>query len=104
MCAGKVPEEDIVDDIHSKFDVDALAEATERAYAAYDLSGAAELAMNALRDVNEWITKKAPWKLPKNAKAEKRAIIRTVMECIYVMAHFMEPFCPKSAQQVSGWI
>ena len=102
-CGGRVPEEAAIEDIETaagKFDVDALAAATERAFAEYDLSGAAELAMGALRICNDWITKKAPWKLPKTAKAERRQIIRTMMECIFVMAHFMEPFCPKSAQQV----
>merc|ERR1712130_584937 len=64
------------------------------------LSKGAELTMDALRKCNDWMAKKEPWKLAKNQKKEKLKIIRSILECIYVLAHFMEPYTPRASQQI----
>merc|ERR1712190_700306 len=51
-CGGKVPEEAAIEDIETpvgRFDINALADATEKAYWDYDLMRAAELAIGGLR-------------------------------------------------------
>ena len=80
--------------------MDKLINETESAYKTYDLSRASELAMNGLRECNDWITKREPWKMKATAqKQEKLSIIRAILECIYILSHFMEPFTPRAAQQ-----
>merc|ERR1712228_867683 len=96
-CGGKVPDGEVYSGI---FDLKQLVIDTEAAFSVYDLSRGAELAMNCLRECNDWITKKEPWKLPKNEKKEKQKIIRSILECIYILAHFMEPYTPNSSQQI----
>ena len=96
-CNGKVPDGEVYADI---FDLKQLVADTEDAFREYDLSKGAELAMDALRKCNDWITKKEPWKLPKDQRKEKKKIIKSILECIYILAHFMEPYTPNSSQQI----
>merc|ERR1712129_540493 len=72
-----VPDVDVYADI---FDLNQLIIETEDAFKNYDLSGAAEQCLNSLRKVNDWITKKEPWKLPKSETKKKQKIIRSVLE------------------------
>eukprot|EP00485_Elphidium_margaritaceum_P011854 CAMPEP_0202704094 /NCGR_PEP_ID=MMETSP1385-20130828/16846_1 /ASSEMBLY_ACC=CAM_ASM_000861 /TAXON_ID=933848 /ORGANISM="Elphidium margaritaceum" /LENGTH=730 /DNA_ID=CAMNT_0049362045 /DNA_START=264 /DNA_END=2456 /DNA_ORIENTATION=+ len=99
-CNAKIPAITAYNEI---FDVPQLLQDTEAAFTAYDLSGAADVIMNALRKCNDWITVKAPWKIKgKDAAqiAEKQKIIRSVLECIYILAHFMQPYTPTASRQV----
>eukprot|EP01084_Bolivina_argentea_P166615 289233_1 len=97
-CKSKIPNCESYDNI---FDFNKLMNETEKAYKNFDLLHAAELTMDSLRICNDWITKKEPWKLKgEKNKIEKIKIIRSVLECIYILSHFMEPFTPRAAQQV----
>ena len=96
-CKGKVP---VIESYKDIFNLNELISNTEKAFNEYDLSGAAELAMDALRKCNDWIAKKEPWKLPKDQQQERTKIIKSMLECIYILAHFMEPYTPKASRQV----
>lgn len=95
-CGGRIPE---VGDFDLPFDLRSLAEDTEHCFAEYDLSGASTNLMNAVKKVNTWLTKAEPWKQDKT-QAERDLAVRVVAESLYVLAHFLEPFCPDAAESV----
>eukprot|EP01084_Bolivina_argentea_P166613 289229_1 len=81
------------------FELNELIQKTENAFKKFELFTAAELVINALGKCNDWITKREPWKLG-NKNEEKLKIIRSILECIYILTHFIEPFTPKASQQI----
>ena len=67
----------------------------------YRLDNAASLAMKAFRDVNGYLTEQAPWKLKGEENArERQIIVRTTLESIYALAHFLTPFLPNGAAAI----
>jgi methionyl-tRNA synthetase len=61
-----------------------------------NLSQALELISSEIRNVNRWLTEKAPWKL--NNPIEKQIIIRCLLEKIYILTILLEPFIPKTTK------
>lgn len=100
ICAkytgGKVPDSTADSSI---IDVVALRSATEAAYAAHQLDVAAGLAMAALHATNKYLTDTEPWKL-KEGDPKRLAVVRTCLESIYVVVHFLSPFLVRGAQSV----
>lgn len=95
-CGGRIPE---IGEFDLLFDLSALAEDTENCFAEYDISGASAALMNALKKVSAWITKEEPWKAEKTQEDRERAV-RVAAESIYVLSHFLSPFCPEAAETV----
>jgi len=81
------------------FDVKELIEDTEGAFAEFRLQDASELAMDALRTTNKYITDKAPWKM-KDDPAGRTVVVKSVLEAVYVLAHFMMPYIPDAAKAI----
>ena len=94
-CGGKVPLE-AAEPILS---VAELLAKTEAAYAAFALSAAAELAMEALFVTNKYVTDTEPWHLPEG-DVRRRVLVRTVLEVIYVCTHLLQPFLIEAAPKV----
>ncbi|RYY83453.1 hypothetical protein EON63_11170 [archaeon] len=46
-----------------------------------------------------WLTEAEPWKL-KNQAERQAAIVRTALEAVYVMAHFLSPVLPVACQKI----
>ena len=68
---------------------------------ALSLEGGANIAMQACRDVNGYLTKEEPWKLKGDEFAEKRQIVvRATLEAVYAMAHLLLPFLPQGASAI----
>jgi len=67
----------------------------------YRLDNAASLAMKAFRDVNGYLTEQAPWKMKGDDKAtERQIVVRSTLEAVYALAHFLAPFLPNGAAAI----
>mmetsp|Transcript_44291 Transcript_44291/g.94279 ORF Transcript_44291/g.94279 Transcript_44291/m.94279 type:complete len:804 (-) Transcript_44291:58-2469(-) len=65
------------------------------------LEGGANIAIQACRDVNGYLTKEEPWKLKGDEFAEKRReVVRATLEAVYAVAHLLLPFIPKGASEI----
>lgn len=52
-------------------------------------------------DINKYITEYEPWKIKNpNDFPLRNSIIRTVLESIYILSHFLEPFIPTGATTI----
>jgi methionyl-tRNA synthetase len=60
---------------------------------------ACELAVNAVKETNKYLTDAAPWNLKEDTQ-RKAAIVRTTLEAVYVAAHFLSPFIPAAAATI----
>jgi methionyl-tRNA synthetase len=92
MCGGVVP--DVPAEVI--FDVARLRASTEEAFASLGLQAACELAINAVKDTNKYLTDAAPWNL-KSDPHRQQVVVRSTLEAIYAAAHFLAPFIPAAA-------
>ena len=60
---------------------------------------ACELAINAVKDTNKYITDTAPWSI-KDDTHRKSVIVRSTLEAIYAAAHFLAPYIPAAAATI----
>jgi methionyl-tRNA synthetase len=103
-CDGVIPAAHCSDE---PFDLVATVAQTEKCFVEYRLQDAADIALDCTRRLNEYITEKEPWKLhkqldmavPENVR-HRDAIVRTLAEALYVVAHFLEPFMPTTAAKI----
>ena len=59
------------------------------------IPGACEAVCSAISKTNEFLTKAAPWHMKgddEDTAATRRAVVRSTMEAVYAIAHFLEPF------------
>lgn len=58
---------------------------------------ATDLVMKNCAAANQWIAEIEPWKMNKTKPEEAKAVIRLLLESIYILAHFFAPFIPQAA-------
>mmetsp|Transcript_19466 Transcript_19466/g.39660 ORF Transcript_19466/g.39660 Transcript_19466/m.39660 type:complete len:784 (+) Transcript_19466:133-2484(+) len=102
-CEGVVP--DVVGPDHEGgegvLDFDAVRRAYVEKMEGLALEGGANVAMQACRDVNGYLTKEEPWKLKGEEFAGKRQIVvRATLEAVYAVAHLLLPFLPQGASAI----
>jgi methionyl-tRNA synthetase len=67
----------------------------------YALEGGSNVAIQACRDVNGYLTREEPWKLVGDEYAERRrSIVRATLEAVYAVAHLLLPFIPRGASEI----
>ena len=99
-CGGAVPVMG-EGEIEPVVDVAALRAHTELAMRAFETHRACELAINAVKEANKYLTESAPWAVKgEGAERRKAVIIRSVLEAAYVAAHFLAPFIPDAAEAI----
>jgi len=96
VCGGKVPTQAP----EPLFDLDTIKKKIDQAYCEFNISAGIEIAFEQLREVNDWLAKKEPWKLKEDRLEEKSGIIRTVLEAIFILSHFLFPVIPAAMQKV----
>ena len=97
-CGGAVPAIARVDVV---FDVAALRVQTELAMKSFEVQRCCELAINAMKDTNKYLTDSAPWAVKGEEAAERKAvIIRSTLEAVYAAAHFLSPFIPDATDAI----
>ncbi|CEM01471.1 unnamed protein product [Vitrella brassicaformis CCMP3155] len=98
-CDGKVPA--VAPDMPSgagPFDLDELKEETDRLMDEFCLQEALDAVVEACNKTNKYLQDRAPWAI-KEAD-ERAAVVRTVLEAVYVLAHFFEPTIPQAATRI----
>lgn len=63
----------------------------------FELESGANIAMSALREVNGYLTDKAPWHIKGDgveATELRNVVVRTTLESVYAIAHLLVPFLP----------
>lgn len=67
----------------------------------FELEGGASLAMAEFRNVNGFLTEKAPWHMKGDENAVQRQIIvRATLEAVYALAHLLLPFVPDGSKKI----
>jgi len=67
----------------------------------FELQGGASIAMAAFRDVNGWLTDKAPWHMKGDELAKDRqVVVRATLEAVYALAHLLLPYVPNGAKEI----
>lgn len=62
---------------------------------AYDLQGGAQVAIQAIRDVNRYLQEEAPWLKKGDENAEfRQVVVRATLEAIYALSHLLMPYLP----------
>ena len=98
-CGGLVP--DVPAPPEPPFDFDAIRKEFMSKMDSFELDNGAAIAMKGFRDVNGYITDKAPWHLKGDELAnERQIIVRATLESVYALAHLLIPFIPSGAQQI----
>lgn len=104
LC-GKYSEGSVIPNVPGPevavLDFDAVRKAYVEKMEVFALEGGANVAMQACRDVNGYLTKEEPWKLKGDEFAEKRkVIVRATLEAVYAVAHLLLPFIPEGATEI----
>ncbi|KAF0689156.1 Aste57867_19428 [Aphanomyces stellatus] len=84
------------------FDVAALKASTEEAFQNYALQEACFRFIEVVRATNGYLTTAAPWHM--TVEHDKQVVVRTILEAIYVFAHYMIPFMPTTAERIFGFL
>ena len=92
-CDSKVPKEGRV-----VFDFETLVKRSWKALNDFDLQTCAEVAIDAVRAVNDNVARK-PWD-KKNTLEERVQCVGDMIQSIYVAAHFLEPVIPNAAEKI----
>jgi len=66
----------------------------------FSLQGTVNIALEYLRLANKWITEKAPWNLTEEFATEKGVYVRTILEAVFILTHFLYPYIPESCEVV----
>ncbi|XP_026193897.1 uncharacterized protein LOC34619189 [Cyclospora cayetanensis] len=99
FCGGKVPPRNsAVPPRHPPFDLALLTAEVADAFRETALREALELPLQAVRDLNKFLTDTAPWACKDEERRQED--IRLCLECLYTLAHFLEPFLPEAMSTV----
>jgi len=82
------------------FDLKAVRASFMKHLSRCELAAGAEVARQAAADTNEWIASLEPWKVKKDSPAKAEAMIRILIESIYVLGHLFAPFTPCASEAI----
>jgi len=96
---GKIPDVRV----EEIFNFENVKEESEKLFEKSDIYGAYELAIQSIKQINSYLTSRAPWKIKdeEDLNFEKRnVIVKSALNSIYITAHFLEPFIPETAEKI----
>jgi len=85
---GKVPSEQA----EEFFSVSELTHNVTAAFDEFRINTGIELVFTTIKTTNKYLTDKAPWNT--GSSEEKKGVVRTVLEALYICAHFCTPLLP----------
>jgi methionyl-tRNA synthetase len=95
-CGGVVP--DVVGPSELPVDFDKYRADFMTKMGDFELEQGAGLAMQAFRELNGYLTEKAPWHMKGDELAtERQIVVRATLEAVYALSHFLLPFIPIGA-------
>ncbi|EPR59974.1 methionyl-tRNA synthetase [Toxoplasma gondii GAB2-2007-GAL-DOM2] len=98
FCEGKVPPVSLPAEGKAPFSIPDTVGEMERLVGQFGLREALEVAMNACREANKFLTDWAPWSLTDST--EKQRVVRGALEAVFVLGHLLEPFIPVTADHI----
>ena len=100
-CGGVVP--DVLTTETAVSDFNAYRNEYITKMNSFELENGASIAMKAFREVNGFLTDKAPWHIKgkddESVKA-RQLIVRAVLEAVYALAHLLMPFLPNGSKAI----
>ncbi len=98
FCEGKVPAEDGKDRVATKVleELKKIHEQLDRLQFHLALASL----ITAVELLNAFIEEQAPWKLAKTSPADCQSVMRELLVCIQMIAFYLLPFMPDTAQTV----
>lgn len=98
-CSGAVP--DVPPPPKAPLDFDSYRRDFIAKMDGFELEAGAYLAVQAYRDVNGYLTEKAPWHMKGDEMAmERQVVVRATLEAVYALAHFLVPFIPNGCRAI----
>jgi len=94
LSEGRVPSEPA----EEFFSLSDLSHNVTKAFDEYKINTGIELVFSTLRNTNKYLTDKAPWS--SGTPEEKKKVIRTVLEAVYICGHFCSPVIPSTMNQL----
>lgn len=96
-CDSKVPIEEAIPIIN----LELLSQNVEKMFKELHIQSAVQVIFEAMTEVNRWLTVEEPWKLKGVEHAAKRRIIvRTLLEVLYILGHFIMPIMPVASEEL----
>mmetsp|Transcript_46896 Transcript_46896/g.114386 ORF Transcript_46896/g.114386 Transcript_46896/m.114386 type:complete len:780 (+) Transcript_46896:83-2422(+) len=93
FCGGVIP--DVPAPSNPPVNLGDVIEAYKAKMDLYELQGGANIAIQAIRDVNRYLQEEAPWLKKGDEHAEfRQVVVRASLEAIYALAHLLMPFIP----------
>jgi len=91
-CGGIVPD----CEVYQLFDAGKLIDDFLEKLSSYSINEAIFLVLERFNEVNLWLTQKAPWHMKgdESLLPEIQKIVKTAMEAVYILCHFIYPVTP----------
>jgi methionyl-tRNA synthetase len=104
--AGTVPEPGELDDTDRAVieAVDTALAETGASIERVELKAALQIAMNAARDVNGYLSTREPWKTAGSDPIRTATTLRVALDLIDGVNVALSPFLPFSAEEINGWL
>lgn len=96
-CCGIVPDNQAL----QIFDINNFSQKIQKNYDDLNLQGMINQILDILVFINKWLTDSAPWNLKNEEDIPKqRSIVKTLLEAIYVICHFVWPIMPDVTETI----
>jgi len=104
-CGGLVPNVPAA----PSFDLIRLTAETNEAMRSFQLQEAVFAALTAVKDTNKYLTILAPWHIKadpaagiseEDADLRRQVTCRSVLEAMYILAHFLAPYIPRASAEM----
>ena len=104
--AGTVPEGGELDEVDRAViaAVDGALDETGAAIERVELKAGLQVAMNAARDVNGYLSAREPWKTAATDPERTATTLRVALDLIDGVNVALSPYLPFSAQEINGWL
>lgn len=98
---SKVPNYPSLGESERPFNFSRLKAEVEAHMVAFELSRASNKIWDAVRDMNKWLFVQEPWKIRgEGAEAKTGPILRTAIEGLYILSHFLAPYIPEAVNAI----
>ena len=95
---GRIPDAESI----PIFDLVALVKQIDRCFNTQEIEKVLQEVFSKLTLLNKWLTEQAPWSSRQEDRTEeqRQRMIRTLLEGVYILAHFLEPFIPTAIAEL----
>jgi len=88
-------------EVEAFFNIQDAIDSSKAEMEKFSIQGAVKVALEYFSRANQWIGEKQPWKLKSEDQLElKKIYVRTILEAIYILTHFIYPYLPETSQLI----